>query len=518
MGVPMRFNQKAPVVLRPLLFFVLCLLGGGTLFAEISAPGSPPSQAVPQVVHVTRGGAVTIKLSVYGPPEPVTFLLRSKPALGKLTASTWEGRGDILIAYRHSGERFETQDRFTYAAKTSSGVSAAATVVIEIDDPPARLSATPRLDFGEVPVGETKELELDLENAGGAPASGSMESDNAWQIREGASYRINGGAKQKLHVIFSPDHVGPTEGAISYSSDHSFITELSGRGVESYFLDSGTLQLQAPNKNTPLSAKVAIHNRLRDNLTLHITVPSPLQADETLQIPPLGTGELVIKGPLPGAQIDDSITVSDGTFTAQLRVEAQSLPAALSVDKTTLDFGSVIVGKNGDAKVVITNSGGSTANIAASTQAPFSIDETDRKFTLAPGTNQSVLVTFTPEASGKIEGTLNFESDGKTIAVRCIAEAQPAPAIAAPKPTFDLAQETQSSAQPVLHSSLKPVSSLQATRVKPNSVTLEWPSAGDAAKRYEVQQLTLFRDAQKKLSLEWRTLSDLDILRDGDTF
>jgi|GEM_PF-3820123 len=511
----MRFNQKAPLVFHAIVCLFLLLLPEIRVHGEINSPGSPPSQAVPLTIHVPRGDSISFKLSVFGPPESVKFLLRSRPDYGTLSAATLEGHGDVVVTYRHSGEKTQTQDHFSYAAKTNGGVSAAAEVTIIIDDPPSQLVVTSRLDFGDVPVGESKEIELPLSNTGGAPARGTMDTDTPWQIRENPAYLVPGGEKRTFHLIFTPDHVGPVDGSISYSSDRASITEIYGRGVESYYLDSGTLRLQADDAKTAPSASVIVHNRLHDTLNLQITAPSPILAPASLQIPPLGTSTLSFSAPAGlSAPIDDFATVSDGTFNGRLHLLVSASPAVLSLDQTKLDFGAVPTPGSKSLTVGIKNTGASAATVSAHIEKPFQLAASDQTFDLAPGASRSVTLTFAPTQEGVATATLTLSSSIQNLTATCTGEGQtPTPAtttVSSSIPTYDLEKAALAHPTPKEYAKIAPVKSLTAIKVNPTSVTLEWPVPSPAPKAYGFEQLLLVRDANKKLALEWQSLPNPD--------
>ncbi|MGC3990914.1 MAG: choice-of-anchor D domain-containing protein [Chthoniobacteraceae bacterium] len=511
----MRFNQKAPSLFQGVALFFLLLLPVFCAHGEINSPGSPPSQAVPLTIHVPRGEAISFKLSVYGPPESVKFLLRSKPVYGTLSAATLEGHGDVVVTYRHSGEKMQTQDRFTYAAKTNGGVSAAAEVTIDIDDPPSKLVVTNRLDFGDVPVSESKELELQLSNLGGAPATGTMDTDTPWQIRENPAYLVPGGDRRKFHLIFTPDHVGPVEGSVIYSSDRGTITEIYGRGVESYYLDTGTLRLQATEAKAPPVSKVTVHNRLRDNLHLQITAPSPIEAPATLEIPPLGTAELAFSAPAGlAAPIDDFATISDGTFTGRLHLLVNAAPAVLMLDQTKLDFGPVAAEGTKRLTLTIKNTGASAATVSSRIDKPFQIASADMTFDLAPGASRPITLAFAPTQEGIATATLTLSSSTQNLTATCTGEGQtPQPitkTVSGSIPIYDMEKTALAQPTPKEYATLPAVKSLTAIKVNPTSVTLEWPVPSPAPKAYRFEQLLLVRDAKNKLALEWQSLPNPD--------
>src|SRR5579883_282912 len=93
---------------------------------------------------------------------------------------------------------------------------------------------------------------------------------------------------------------------------------------------------------------------------------------------------------------------------------------ALSVNPTSLDFGTVAVGQTSPAKTItVTNSGTAAATITLSTSPPYAVSPTSLNVPLNSTGNASV--TFTPTAAGASPGTLNITISGQSTPAASVA-------------------------------------------------------------------------------------------------
>ncbi|MGB9243278.1 MAG: choice-of-anchor D domain-containing protein [Candidatus Acidiferrales bacterium] len=90
----------------------------------------------------------------------------------------------------------------------------------------------------------------------------------------------------------------------------------------------------------------------------------------------------------------------------------------LTVNETSLSFGSVLLSGNETKEVKITNSGNANATITAVTVsgAGFSVSG-GSGVTLAPNQSEIVTVNFNPKSKGSLSGTLTVSSNAQTINV-----------------------------------------------------------------------------------------------------
>ena len=158
-------NFDAPVQ-NPFLYVVqwtlaLLALAGGVLAAERDDRGKPalpkpPPQPVEYSLKVKRGEKLAVPLKIYGSQrETLRFLIRKQPAKGRLSKVQTIDKESARVIYEPPKDLEVVADRFTYAVQSSSGVSAAVDVAIEIVDDPPLLGIPDTVEFQSVLAGQT---------------------------------------------------------------------------------------------------------------------------------------------------------------------------------------------------------------------------------------------------------------------------------------------------------------------------------------------------------------------------
>src|SRR5439155_1504013 len=107
----------------------------------------------------------------------------------------------------------------------------------------------------------------------------------------------------------------------------------------------------------------------------------------------------------------NTASVAEGTA---LLWTLPSTNPAISVTPASQDFGSVAVGSSADQTFTVQNTGGRTLTGSASTSAPYSVIS-GGSFSLGAGASQSVVVRFSPTATGSFTGNVSFTSNGGNV-------------------------------------------------------------------------------------------------------
>src|ERR1051326_4899790 len=92
---------------------------------------------------------------------------------------------------------------------------------------------------------------------------------------------------------------------------------------------------------------------------------------------------------------------------------SQPAPGVLGSNPAALSFGDVTIGHNQPLAVTVTNTGASSVTISQVqiSGSAFTESGITAPFTLGPGTNATISVTFTPTVSGSATGTLTLTSN-----------------------------------------------------------------------------------------------------------
>lgn len=111
-------------------------------------------------------------------------------------------------------------------------------------------------------------------------------------------------------------------------------------------------------------------------------------------------------------------SVSCGTGGAQIGHPAENvIPASLSLNASSLNFGNVIVGNNATNAITLTNTsptGGPSVTFSqvTVTGAGFTVTTASLPIVLAPSGVSTITVTFAPKAAGTINGSLSIAIAG----------------------------------------------------------------------------------------------------------
>ncbi|MBB5208026.1 choice-of-anchor D domain-containing protein [Chiayiivirga flava] len=114
------------------------------------------------------------------------------------------------------------------------------------------------------------------------------------------------------------------------------------------------------------------------------------------------------------AQLCFASNAEDALYLVPVTLDVTATPQ-LSVDTTSLDFGSVVVGVQSDARTVVVSNPGTVAatiGTAAIDDAAFAIvADTCSNTSLAAGDTCNIDIVFAPQATGAATGTLQLPSD-----------------------------------------------------------------------------------------------------------
>jgi len=328
---------------------VACLLAFSTLqFAPGDDAARPPSPSIGKVVgspQVVRGGACEIFLrGIVMPGDSVEFKIHKGPIHGTLEWVGSQGRDSALYIYRHGGNKGAESDRIDFKLKTGpNNTWGRVTAHIAIEEPASRVElASDQLDFGSVPIGQTRPSALLVRNGGGGILRGTLGAGAPWSIVGPAEFELAEGEAREFRVVFSPDGPGERQGRLDV---------VAAGGTQPVTLKgTGVYRFEAP-KRVAFDAKVVakkleipLTNRTNRELPLSIDLPSPLLGETSILLPPNGTAVL-------GLEVEKrhytekfaEVSISDGPAVRTVRVALPDPPALLewAVAGGAVDLGEV---------------------------------------------------------------------------------------------------------------------------------------------------------------------------------
>lgn len=544
--------------------------------APVLAPAPP--QPVPQQIRVLRGEKVEIPLRIYGlHKETLRFPIRTQPRHGKLSGQKAVDRYSGAIVYEPPTDLAIVQDSFQYAAQSSAGVSAPASVEITIVDHPAQFIPPAALDFAPVLAGETSAAELVLENRGGGIVEGEILCPAPWKVSGSARYRLPAGQKQTFTVVFAPTAGGEMQGDLTYSSHRERATQLKASALARVAAEPAQVTLGWDEEKRLHRGTVQILNRTEKAMAFQasglerIHGPTTVEAaanDRTTVEVATHAGQI--------AEVREELVLDDGAGTVvRATIVAPAAPARLALEPAMLDFGTVAPEAAKTVVVHAQNVGGKAGRWRI--QTPDGITSPAPELALEAGQRLPVGFVFTAPTVGARKAMISFQDErgasalevkanvtaampawgaGAGGAATATAAAQPervmlpnvATAAGAPsqgrEPGPDeprrvavlpsvAAREAAAAAQagregrgrrvehiagtdlPLDTALLRTVPGLRVASVKQTKVVLEWKRIAEATS-YGFQERVVGLDARKELAISWKTLKNAATRVEGE--
>lgn len=298
---------------------------------------------------------------------------------------------------------------------------------------PGTLGSNPTsLSFGSVTVGNKQSLSETVTNTGGTSVTISQVAVS------GTGYSFSGittpvtltsGQSATFTVTFTPASAGSANGSVSITSNASnpsLTIPLSGTGVAPGALGSNptSLSFGSVTVGNKQSLSETVTNTGGASVTISqvavsgtgfsfsgITTPLTLTSGQSATF-------TVTFTPASAGSASGSVTVTSNASNPSLAIPLSGTGSAavgqLTVNPTTLNLGSVVVGSSGSASGSLTASGANvTITAANSSNSVFSIGGLSLPVTIPAGQSTSFTVTFGPLTTGAASGTLTFTSNAQ---------------------------------------------------------------------------------------------------------
>ena len=144
---------------------------------------------------------------------------------------------------------------------------------------------------------------------------------------------------------------------------------------------------------------------------------------------PNGTALPTISG------LSASSVTSVKTRVSELLAQIPPPAPAISLQQTTIDFGTIDAGQTGEQTITITNTGTAPLEITGIESDVSGLTFDTTMFTLAPNDSQTVTVTFPSPTEGTFSGNITISSNDpdratQTLSVSIIVQPPPVPTIA----------------------------------------------------------------------------------------
>ena len=185
------------------------------LHADFKVSGESPRassiSAFDSSASIVRGDSVSVTLeSSPNFRNQVYFEIVEVPSRGRIQGIRLTGDHSAVVTYQHDGSDSD-QDRFSFRVRSAGrSPSAPAVCTIRILPLPGNLRInTMALDFGEIPLGESRSLTVSLSNSGGSELRGSLRLPHGMVAPGGEKFRIAPGESCQIPLEFHPLECGP---------------------------------------------------------------------------------------------------------------------------------------------------------------------------------------------------------------------------------------------------------------------------------------------------------------------
>lgn len=352
--------------------------------------------------------------------------------------------GDTLnleIAYRPTDEGPSTGN-----LEISSNARNGSPQTVSLDGngvpvPEPLIEVTPSsVSFGNVEIGETVDADITIANTGDAvlritEIALTSDSDEDFDLQGGVTEitDVAPGDQLVFTVRFTPASIGDTSGGIrivsNAANDATIVIDMDGTGVPSPVteidvtptdIDFGNILVG--NQDT---AEVRIENT--GTATLNIDALAISGDTDAFAVDDRTTGPFTLEpgedtvvivnfAPSQAGDANATLTItSNANETPEVTIElrGEGISALIDVQPSSLNFDPQEIGQSQTLSIDVTNDGTATLDLTS-----VSIDEPS--FTLgavpasvAPGTTETIDITFTPDREDEILGELTIDNNSE---------------------------------------------------------------------------------------------------------
>ncbi len=318
-----------------------------------------------------------------------------------------------------------------------------------LEQNPEILLPSSEIDFGDVCLGKSDTIIMNISNTGGKILSidSVVFSNSLFTSGFTGNMNISGGTYSSLNFVFSPEEAALEQALVYiYSNDslHNPVSlQLSGKGVDPLNPDIrfsvDTLSFGEVNIGDSSTAVFSITNvgssvlsitERKTDLSVFYT------SNETFNLDP-GESKIIEAVFKPRSTMEKNgklqFTIVDGTvFSAVLPLKGKGIEKAVAdlvVNNTNYDFGYVFLGNSADTTITFYNNGSInlTASLVSVSNPVYTTDLSS--VTIPPGESESFKIYFTPtkvsyekcdiqiRSNDPVESIITFSLEGEGIEV-----------------------------------------------------------------------------------------------------
>jgi parallel beta-helix repeat protein len=384
--------------------------------SSLSFPAQPvDTTSAPQTITLTNTGGSSLNITVISYTNP--FLLPSQNCLGILAGGA---SCQMTVTFKPTANGPVSG----YLQITDSASGSPQSVTLSGTGlAPAAVSLSPSsLTFAGQVIGTTSAAQtVTLTNTGGTSLNiSSLAASQPFAQSNNCPASLAGGASCTISVTFTPQTSGNANGAVTIADNASGSPQsviLSGTGLTPAAASLSPSSLTFPATLIGATATQTVTLTNTGGASMNITVisyPNPFSLPSQNCLGTLAGGascqmtvafKPTARGPVSGLlQITDTASGSPHSVTLSGTGLA---PAAASFNVPAFGFAPQIVGTTSTpVQIVLSNSGDLGLSISSISTSPSFAQTNNCPATLTGGANCAMYVTFTPHASGQVNGSL----------------------------------------------------------------------------------------------------------------
>jgi hypothetical protein len=484
---------------------------------------------MPQGHHLSvfRGHSVEIPLRAIGrASSQLKFLIRSQPAGGRLGKILITGPKSAVVTYVADDSARESEVSFAYAVQgADTPVSASARVIITISEEPPALAVVHSLDFGRLLLGETREEQITIRNAGGGVLSGKIVAPEPWKIIGSPDYHLARKREQEVRILFQPTGEGLFNGRLTFTHDARSTVDLTGTAVSPFaFSPSDEIELSHTDAGSMRSAALTIRNATPFERSLEISAPPGISAPKEITIAP----DTETRLPLHTLEnmtnaIEGPLEFESEGYHHTIHVRAYPLRPTLNIEPNDgLDFGEIQPGRRYKSTLLIENRGGSNAHLKVGAPTDILLVPDPNSMVLAPGEKRLFEVALESRSNGEYHRKIEIGAEGvKTLQIPVSARIAGS-AVATPKvPTAKLApsmpEPREAGAPPEPHSDIPPIKKVTIHKLINRNLEVSWEKPAPNVVGYVVEQRMVAPEPDGSIKISWQKRRGIKFLEDKDT-
>ncbi len=502
------------------LFAVLAaslLLAMSPARADIDLPSVPPPQPFPLEVRVFNGESVDLSLrGVSRTGRGLRFLIRVPPQRGTLGETIVTGAVTATVRYTHNPRLGLGEDVIRYAVQApGSGVSAPAEIRINVVERPPIFIAPKRLDFPDIPVGETATRTIELRNDGGGTLTGKLVIEAPWSFASGnGSYQLGPGQTRTFAIRFTPTEGRQYAATANFSHSPTMNLGLGGRAFDPIEIVPQKVTLDVEGGRENRTGGFTVRNLTSENRTLAITGPPQVVVQEEVTVPAKSERELAlhtIAGFLE--PLESELRITGGNTDLRIPLSVRAAPPRLIVDKPDgIDFGTLTAGRTGRASLTVRNIGGSDAAIRVTLPEGTVVAPDPSLESLPPGKERLYEIRVVRLEPERMNDELILHTGYAAVNLPLIAEITKSPRLSGAEGMAGATPDgSQAAPRPErTYNDIPPVESVGVTRLAKTELDLAWKKTSPNVKRYIVAEREIGFENGRAYTV-WRELKDAKV-------